>query len=69
MSNPLELREAALHALRGLQKGAHPVDAGEPIWAWLEDLGLVVRRQVRGAEGSLTITATLTSLGQSYPTG
>jgi hypothetical protein len=44
VENPLDLNDAELDALRGLQAGMNRVGSDDPIWEQLEELGLVDRR-------------------------
>ncbi len=60
MENPLDLNEAELDALRGLQAGMNRVGADDPIWEQLEDLGLVDMRT--------GLIPSLTPLGERYRT-
>ena len=41
MENPLDLNDAELDAIRGLQAGMTRVGADDPVWEGLEELGLV----------------------------
>src|SRR6476469_9548827 len=41
VENPLDLNDAELDALRGLQAGMNRVGSDDPIWDQLEELGLV----------------------------
>jgi hypothetical protein len=58
--NPLELNEAELDALRGLQIGMNRVGADDPVWEELEVLGLVDTRTA--------LVPQLTPLGRRYRT-
>jgi len=44
MPNPLSLNEAELDALRGLQQATNQLVFADPIWAELQDVGLVEAR-------------------------
>jgi hypothetical protein len=69
VANPLALDAAALAALRGLQTGTDLTDARDPVWDWLEDLGLVVLRPLLSdLDNAPTRSATLTSLGRRSST-
>ena len=60
MENPLDLNDAELDALRGLQAGMNRVGSDDPIWEQLEELGLVDMRT--------GLIPTLTPLGARYRT-
>jgi len=62
MLNRLSLNEAELDALRGLQRGTNQLVFADPIWAELQDVGLV---EVRGGRVG---TWALTFRGRSYKT-
>jgi hypothetical protein len=62
MVNSLSLNEAELEALRGLQKGNNLLAFADPIWAELQDVGLVE------AQGARFGTWTLTFRGRRYLT-
>lgn len=60
MENPLDLNDAELDALRGLQAGMNRVGSDDPIWDQLEELGLVDLRT--------GLIPQLTPLGARYRT-
>lgn len=69
MPNPLELHKDELDALHGLQTGTDELDADDPVWEGLEDLGLaVLRRVISSTDGSFTRVPTMTARGRRYPT-
>lgn len=63
MVNSLSLNEAELDALRGLQQGPNRLPFDDPIWAELEDIGLV---EARGTRISAWV---LTFRGRTYDAG
>ena|SRR6476646_10137252 len=60
VENPLDLNDAELDALRGLQAGMNRVGSDDPIWEQLEELGLVDLRT--------GLIPRLTPLGRRYRT-
>lgn len=62
MVNSLSLNDAELDALRGLQQGSNEIAFADPIWAELQDVGLI---QVRGARVGAWV---LTLRGRGYRT-
>ena len=62
MPNSLRLNEAELDALRGLQQGTNQLVFADPIWAELQDVGLIEARGARVGTWALTFR------GRSYKT-
>jgi hypothetical protein len=58
VENPLDLNDAELEAIRGLQAGVSRAGSDDPIWEGLEELGLVDART--------GLTPKLTPLGKRY---
>jgi hypothetical protein len=53
--NALALNESELDALRGLQQGTNRLSFADPIWAELQDVGLVEARGARAGVWALTL--------------
>ena len=67
--NPLALNADEVAAIRGLKTGNLQVEADDPIWEGLVDLGLVEEREtLRGSDMALARFPTLTLAGVDYPT-
>jgi hypothetical protein len=66
MVNAQHLSRAEVDAVRGLQQGASPVPATDPIWHELASAGLVELRARRGA--ARADTWSLTMRGRFYRT-
>jgi hypothetical protein len=60
VENPLDLNDAELDAIRGLQAGMTRMGSDDPIWEGLEELGLV--------DAHTGLVPKLTPLGERYRT-
>jgi hypothetical protein len=59
MINAVQLESDEVEALRGLQGGQNVVDANDPVWEELAELGLVERRTLVLPGWSLTMRGRL----------
>jgi anti-sigma regulatory factor (Ser/Thr protein kinase) len=62
MANSLQLSDAEIDAVRGLQSGTNRIAPGDPVWLALRDVGLVQRK------GSSIPVWSLTMRGRLYRT-
>ena len=68
MANSLQLSDAEIDAVRGLQSGTNQIAPDDPVWSALRDVGLVQRKGTGIPVWSLTMRGRLyrTGVGLAY---